>query len=102
MQQKTQKNSMYAIITLVLMAIIALPIFFTFVTAQSTPIQAQSHAFLSVTPNPIGVGQQAAVVMWLAEIPPFDRTGVSVDFQGYQVTITSPDGTNKTLGPFHI
>jgi hypothetical protein len=38
--------------------------------------------------------------MWLAEIPPFDRTGVSVDFQGYQVTVTKPDGTNQTLGPF--
>ena len=100
MQQQIQKNSTYAIITLVLMATIVLPISFTFVTAQSSPIQAQSHAFLTVSPNPIGVGQQASVVMWLAEIPPFDRTGVSVDFEGFKVTVTSPDGTNQTLGPF--
>ena len=82
------------------MATIVLPISFTFVTAQSSPIQAQSNAFLTVSPNPIGVGQQASVVMWLAEIPPFDRTGVSVDFEGFKVTVTSPDGTNQTLGPF--
>ena len=100
MQKQIQKNSAYAIITLILMATIVLPISFTFVTAQSSPIQAQSHAFLSVSPNPIGIGQQASVVMWLAEIPPFDRTGVSVDFEGFQVTVTSPDGTNQTLGAF--
>jgi hypothetical protein len=100
MHKQIPKNSTYAIITLVLMATIVLPLSFTFVTAQSSPIQAQSNAFLTVSPNPIGVGQQASVVMWLAEIPPFDRTGVSVDFEGFKVTVTSPDGTNQTLGPF--
>jgi hypothetical protein len=98
--KQIQKNSGHAIIALFLIAILALPMSLTFVTAQSSSVDAQSHAFIAVSPNPIGVGQQASVVMWLAEIPPFDVTGVSVDFQGFQVTVTSPDGANKTLGTF--
>ena len=98
--QSSKKTIQKIYICITLMAIILLPMSMTSVHADSSTVTAQTHAFLAVSPSPIGVGQQASVVMWLAEIPPFDRTGVSVDFQGYQVTVTSPDGTNQTLGPF--
>ena len=89
---------MATMITLLLILAIALPLT-TSVQAQQSSVPAATHAFVSATPSPIGVGQQLFVVMWLAEIPPFDKTGTSVDFQGYQVTVTLPDGSNQTIGP---
>ena len=56
----------------------------------------ETYAFVTANPNPIGVGQDALVVMWLSEPLPSDafRRG------GYQLVITKPDGKTETLGPF--
>ena len=98
--KQTLKTRLLAtLVTCLLILAIALPLTAN-VQAQTTSIPAATHAFMSATPSPIGVGQKLFVVMWLAEIPPFDKTGTSVDFQGFQVTVTLPDGTNQTLGPF--
>jgi outer membrane protein assembly factor BamB len=67
-----------------------------------------TFAFLNVAPNPVGVNQPATVVMWLANIPLFYNastgsvTGNSqvILFEGYSVTITKPDGSQETLGPY--
>ena len=93
-----KNKTITTMIVLLLILAIALPLT-TNVQAQQSSVPAATHAFVSATPSPIGVGQQLFVVMWLAEIPPFDKTGTSVDFQGYRVTVTLPDGTNQTIGP---
>ncbi len=49
-------------------------------------------AFLSVSPNPIGVNQQALVNMWIT-FP----SGEGKFMNGYVVTITHPDGTTETV-----
>jgi hypothetical protein len=51
-------------------------------------------AYLSCSPNPIGVNQQLLVNVWM-EPPLF----VGRWFTGYTVTITKPDGTTVTEGP---
>lgn len=51
-------------------------------------------AFMSVTPDPIGVGQPLLVNLWLEPPLQFQRF-----FSGYTVTITKPDGTSETEGP---
>jgi hypothetical protein len=52
------------------------------------------NAYLSCSPNPIGLNQQLLVNMW-TEPPLF----VGRWFTGYTVTITKPDGTTVTKGP---
>ncbi len=54
------------------------------------------NAFLSCSPNPIGLDQQLLVNMWI-EPPLF----VGRWFTGYTVTITKPDGTITTVGPMN-
>ena len=56
----------------------------------------KTAAYLSVTPNPIGVNQTILVNIW-------STPGTPVYFyqQGYTVTIQKPDGTIDTIGPFN-
>ncbi len=56
----------------------------------------ETIAYLSVSPNPIGVGQLLLVNMWLQ--PPVIVNRVVV---GYNVVITKPDGTKDTIGPLN-
>lgn len=51
--------------------------------------------FLSLTPNPVGVGQTVLVNIWLH--PPIN---VNRQFlQAFTVTVTKPDGTKTDVGP---
>jgi hypothetical protein len=65
--------------------------------AHTPPWEIPTHAFISVAPDPVGVGQQVLIVVWL------DRTiaGVSlandIRFHDYKLTITKPDGKTETI-----
>jgi hypothetical protein len=59
-----------------------------------------TYAYCSVAPNPAGLGQLVTIGMWV-QIPPPTAAGTNGDrWHGFTVTITDPDGQNKTLGPF--
>ena len=69
-------------------------------TAHTPPWNIPTYAYLVVTPNPVGQGQQLFVVMWLDKVPQ-TAAGIGGDrWQNYRVTIAKPDGTSETLGPF--
>jgi hypothetical protein len=53
-------------------------------------------ASLSFEPNPIGVGQQILVNVWVEPGAPN-----WMYMQGYKVTIQKPDGTTEVIGPFN-
>jgi len=89
------------VVTLTIVAMMALSsMLFALPTATAhTPAwQIPVTAYLSVTPNPVGVGQSVAVVMWN------DRplqggalySDTDVRHNGYKLVITKPDGTNET------
>jgi hypothetical protein len=61
-------------------------------SGQTADFTIQDKAFLSVSPNPIGVGQTALVNMWIT-FP----SGEGKYMTGYKVTITSPDGSVETV-----
>jgi hypothetical protein len=52
--------------------------------------------YLSVSPNPIGVGQPLLVNIWVQP-----ATQVNRAHTGYSVTFTKPDGTTATVGPMN-
>ncbi|MEM2099535.1 MAG: PQQ-binding-like beta-propeller repeat protein [Candidatus Bathyarchaeia archaeon] len=56
----------------------------------------KSHAYLSFTPNPIGLGQELLVNMWLT--PPSAENKYCA---GYKVTIVKPDGSQDVIGPLN-
>jgi len=68
--------------------------------AHSPAWQIPTYAFLNVAPNPAGLGQTVSVNFWLVAPTP-TANGIYGDrWQNLTVTVTKPDGTTQTLGPF--
>jgi outer membrane protein assembly factor BamB len=91
-KSKSRINQTVSAIALVMMLTV------TTLLASAPSVEAidvQTYAYLAVNPNPIGVNQQVQVTMWVTPIQPVvDR------FHGFVVTITKPDGTTETKGPY--
>jgi hypothetical protein len=58
--------------------------------------QIPTYAFINVEPNPIGVGQQVNVIMWLDKVIYWAGIGNDIRFANYNLTITIPGGTTQT------
>ena len=56
------------------------------------------HAMLSVSPNPVGVGQTAYIIMWLDMIPPTAQ-GPNGDRWTFYLNVTDPKGVTTNIGP---
>ena len=59
-----------------------------------------TFAFLTVAPNPVGVGQTIHVAFWLNFVPPTASGAGGDRWEDMTVTITKPDLTTETKGPF--
>ena len=72
----------------------------TLTNAHTPAWQIPTYAYCNVAPNPSGLGQTVTVGMWI-QIPPPTAAGTLGDrWHGFKLTVTRPDGTNETLGPF--
>jgi hypothetical protein len=92
-KSKLSKTTLILILTISL-TFIALPL----VSAHDPPWQIPAIAYAVVTPNPVGVGQQALVVFW-PNFYPITAVGAYGDWYMWTVEITDPSGTKQTLGP---
>ncbi len=95
------KTIAIALILVLTMTIVAAVVTALPAVAHSPPWQVPTYAFVAVTPTLIGVNQQVNVVMWLNQLPPTSSGFYGDRWQGYQITVTKPDGTKTTLGPFN-
>ncbi len=59
-----------------------------------------TYAYCNVAPNPAGLGQTVTIGMWIQIPPPTAAGAVGDRWHNFNVTITKPDGTKETLGPF--
>ena len=55
----------------------------------------ETWTYLSVEPNPCGVGQIVTVSMWIYPLPPT----ANMRYHNLSCTVTKPDGSTATLGP---
>jgi hypothetical protein len=70
------------------------------VNAHTPAWTITTHAYVTVSPNTVGVGQYTLIVMWLDWVPP-TAGGLGGDrWYNFTLTITKPDGTKETRGPF--
>lgn len=51
-----------------------------------------TFAYVSVSTNPVGVGQSVEIIMWLNQVIFNAAFGNNIRFQNYQLTITGPSG----------
>jgi hypothetical protein len=94
------KNKIATAITLFLMfaitfSLIALPTY-----AHTPQWTVKTYAYLSVEPDPVGIGQPAFVNFWIDKAPPTAIAQYGDRWEGYEVTVTDPNGHKETLGPF--
>src|SRR3990172_5870923 len=96
--QKIKKKTMVSLIALALMismvaSMMMLP------PTNGAPLKLltkQSYAYVGAMPNPIGLGQETLIHLGIT-----DELAVSTHgWTGLTVTVTKPDGTTITLGPF--
>jgi outer membrane protein assembly factor BamB len=88
------RSKSFCAVGIVLVLIIAA---FIAVAPYAKAADVTTSAYLSVSPNPVGVGEQVIIVIWVQPVAPsaFDR------LHGYTITITDPDGTKETRGPLN-
>jgi outer membrane protein assembly factor BamB len=74
------------------MMLYALPI----ATGQTYDYVKKTYAYVGATPNPLGVGQETLIHVGITDF----LRDVDHGWEGLTVTVTKPDGTTQTLGPF--
>ena len=92
------KSSTAALLFVLTMAatLVALPT----ANAHTPPWDVRTYAFVTVEPDPIGVGQTALVVFWLDIYPPTAAGKGGDRWRNLEVEVTKPNGDKQTLGPF--
>jgi len=58
--------------------------------------EKETFAFIGATPNPVGVGQEVLLHVGITDF----LRDVDHGWDGLTVTVTKPDGTTETLGPY--
>ncbi len=95
MNKKTALATITITLILTISAIAILPV----VKAHDPPLEIPTYPYLVVSPNPIGVDQSVYLLMWIHGAPP-TALGIGGDRYHFTITVTKPDGTSQTLGPF--
>jgi len=68
--------------------------------AQTEDSPLPTNAYVAVSPNPAGEGQQVTVQMWLGQPSPTASGLVGSLWTNLSLEITKPDGHTETFGPF--
>ena len=66
------------------------------VKAQSTAENIPTYAYIHAAPDPVGVGQQVTIYIWLDKVLPDAAIGNDIRFHNYELTITAPNGTTSS------
>ena len=64
--------------------------------AHTPPWTFVSYAYIVAAPNPVGIGQTAAIVMWIDAPLPGATITNDIRRHNYSLIITKPDGTTQT------
>ena len=90
------KIAIIALITILTFSatILALPL----ASAHDPAWEIPAIAYSVVTPNPVGVGQEALIVFW-PNFYPITAVGAYGDWFEWDVEITNPSGAKQTIGP---
>ncbi len=94
------KNALSAIALILMLTVSGMMAMVPAARAHTPSWTIQTYAFLTVNPNPVGVGQAAFVNFWLDKVVPTSNNIYGDRWQNFKVTVTKPDGTTATLGPF--
>lgn len=98
--QRKQALSAIAVILLLAVSITGIMAAVPSSKAQTSASSLPTHAFLALSPDPAGMGQQVTLEMWLVEFNPIASGLVGSRWENFTIAVTKPDGTSQMLGPF--
>ena len=93
LKNKTQLFTIAFALTLIISTIL---ITFPFVNAQEPDAIKTTYAYIGTIPNPVGVNQEVLLHFGITDYLFIVTDG----WEGLTITVTKPDGTTETLGPF--
>ncbi len=89
----SKSKATIAALSIFLMVSIAISI----VPVNAQPgVMRKTYPFVDAVPNPVGVGEELLIRFGILQQLP----NVAFGYEGLTVTMTKPDGTTQTLGPF--
>jgi hypothetical protein len=95
-----KQSKIVVIAAILLLASPALITALPFANAHSPAWNIPTYAYCAVSPQSVGVGQYVQILMWLNTVVPTSG-GLGGDrWRGFTVSVTKPDGTKQSLGPF--
>jgi outer membrane protein assembly factor BamB len=96
--QIAKNKTMATMIALFLVLTVAVTLVALPAASAHTPIwEIPTFAYISVAPDPVGVGQQVIIVMWLDKPMSGAAVANNVRMHDYTLTITKPDNTTETM-----
>jgi len=75
-------------------------LFRAFVSANSKPLIVATQTYLSLTPNPDGVGQVVNINFGLTQAPPTASGVYAERWDNFTVVVVKPDKATLKVGPF--
>ncbi len=98
MQISKNKTAVIAIAILLMISMTTSMMLVPSVSAHQPPWQIPTYAYINAAPNPVGVGQNVVVIMWLTNLfSPASGIGNDYRFHNYKLTITDPNGQAQTV-----
>ncbi len=94
------KQALFSIALILLLTVSGIMAAIPTSKAQTETSPLPTNAFINVSPNPAGIGQQVTLEMWLGQPNPTATGLLGGRWDGFTVLVTKPDGTTQTLGPF--
>lgn len=101
--QITKNKTKATLFALFLMlTITATSIFFSLPlsNAHDPPWTVPTTAYVSVTPNPVGIGQSVTIIAWVDRYSPTVGGLSGQLWDGFLLNITKPDGKTEIIGPW--
>jgi outer membrane protein assembly factor BamB len=95
-ERKVAKTTTYLLLTLFVISIITAIDIQPTVSGHTPPKTIATYAYISISPNPVGIGQTIRILMWLDQTINGGTIDNDIRFHNYRLTITKPDYTTET------
>jgi outer membrane protein assembly factor BamB len=95
--KRISRKKLCTIPLILMLTLLATIMMLNTVFAQVPEYQKQTHAYIGAIPNPTGVGQEVLLHIGITD----ELQLYWQKWEGLTVTVTKPDGTTETLGPFN-
>jgi outer membrane protein assembly factor BamB len=93
--RRRASNSLIAL--LLMLAITSTIVILPTANAHDPVWNVPTFAFISIAPNPVGVGQTVSISYWLDKLPPGGAGNAGERWVGWTMEVTKPDDTKQTI-----